>query len=52
MAHCKNCNQMMGFKRALGFGTLFMVLITFGVWLLVIPLYPPRCIRCGKATIW
>lgn len=24
-----------------------MVLITFGLWLLIIPLYPARCINCG-----
>ena len=25
----------------------FMVLITIGLWLFVIPLYPARCINCG-----
>ena len=47
MIFCPNCGQLRGFKRALGFGTLFMVLITFGLWLLMIPLYPARCIACG-----
>jgi hypothetical protein len=49
MVHCPNCNSLRGFKRALGFGTLFMVVITCGLWLLVIPLYPERCITCGLA---
>jgi hypothetical protein len=31
----------------LGFGTFFMVLITFGLWLFVIPFYPKRCAVCG-----
>lgn len=47
MADCNNCGRRTGFKRALGFGTLFMVVITFGVWLLVIPFYPARCVICG-----
>ena len=48
MIHCPNCNCLRGFKRALGFGTLFMVVITCGLWLLVIPLYPARCTTCGQ----
>src|SRR5208282_370449 len=44
---CANCGQPRGFARRLGFGTLFMVLITFGLWLFVIPFYPARCITCG-----
>ena len=47
MIYCPNCAKLTGFKRALGFGTFFMVLLTCGLWLLVIPLYPPRCITCG-----
>jgi hypothetical protein len=47
MLRCPNCGQLTGFKRALGFGTLFMVILTCGFWLLVIPLYPARCINCG-----
>lgn len=47
MIHCPNCNSLRGFKRALGFGTFFMVVITCGLWLLVIPLYPARCTTCG-----
>lgn len=49
MIFCPNCNKRTGFKRALGFGTLFMVVITLGFWLLVIPLYPARCMNCGLA---
>jgi len=47
MIFCPNCGKRSVFKRALGFGTFFMVLITFGLWLLMIPFYPVRCINCG-----
>lgn len=54
---CDNCGKRTGHKRALGWGTFFMVLLTFGFWLLAIPLYPVRCIACGatpktKASDW
>jgi membrane-bound metal-dependent hydrolase YbcI (DUF457 family) len=45
---CQNCNSKRGFKRSLGIGTFLMVLITFGFWLLFIPLYPKRCLVCGQ----
>jgi hypothetical protein len=47
MLRCPNCGKLAGFKRALGFGTLFMVILTCGFWLLLIPFYPARCINCG-----
>jgi hypothetical protein len=55
MIYCPNCQKRTGFRRGLGFGTLFMVVITFGLWLLVIPLYPARCMACGlerKEALW
>jgi hypothetical protein len=47
MVRCPNCGKLTGFKRSLGFRTFLMVLLTLGLWLLVIPLYPARCIHCG-----
>ena len=47
MISCPNCGKLTGFKRALGFGTFFAVVLTAGLWLLVIPFYPRRCIVCG-----
>ena len=47
MLQCPNCGKLTGFKRALGIGTLFMVILTCGFWLLLIPIYPARCINCG-----
>ena len=40
MLQCPNCGKPTGFKRALGFGTLFMVVLTCGLWLLPNPLLP------------
>jgi len=45
--HCQNCGVSRGFKRHLGWGTFFAVLLTWGVWLFVIPFYPKRCMTCG-----
>lgn len=47
MIFCPNCGKLTGYKRALGFGTFFAVLLTAGFWLLAIPFYPKRCITCG-----
>ena len=50
MLDCPKCQRRTGFKRSLGFGTFFAALITLGLWLLVIPLYPLRCLRCGTTS--
>jgi hypothetical protein len=50
MIQCPNCGKLTGFKRALGFGTFFMVVITGGLWLLAILFYPLRCIACGLTS--
>jgi hypothetical protein len=47
MIFCPNCGKLTGYKRALGFGTFFAVLLTAGIWLLALPFYPKRCIICG-----
>lgn len=49
--YCPDCEKSTGHKRALGFGTFFMVIITGGLWLLTIPFYPSRCIVCGSQKI-
>jgi hypothetical protein len=48
--HCPNCRTGTGHKRALGFGTVFAVIVTGGLWLFALPLYPPRCIQCGMVA--
>lgn len=45
--YCPNCQKKSGFKRALGVGTIIMIVLTCGFWLLLVPLYPARCINCG-----
>ena len=45
--YCKECEKRTTYKRELGFGTLFAVAITMGLWIFVIPFYPKRCKRCG-----
>ena len=47
--YCPNCGKETGHKRFLGIGTVIAVFLTLGLWLLVIPFYPIRCIHCGAA---
>lgn len=47
MEQCSNCDKTTGHKRALGWGTLFAVILTAGLWLIAIPFYPTRCVACG-----
>lgn len=49
-AYCNNCAKYTGHKRAIGAGTLVGGVLTGGVSLLAIPLYPKRCIVCGLTT--
>jgi hypothetical protein len=49
MRYCGNCEKETGHKRALGLGTMLAIILTLGLWLLVLPLYPTRCIVCGNA---
>lgn len=51
MLSCSNCSQPRGFKRRFGLGTLVMILLTLGLWILVMPLYPARCITCGQTRL-
>jgi hypothetical protein len=50
VTYCKNCGRETGHKRALGWGTFFAVILTFGLWFLIIPFYPLRCIICGQTV--
>jgi len=36
-SECKGCRRITGDKRALGWGTFFATIVTFGLWLLVLP---------------
>jgi len=48
MLFCRNCKKLTGFKRALGVGTVILLFLTGGLWLVAIPLYPKRCVACGS----
>ena len=51
--YCNICNEERGFKRHLGWGTFFMILLTAGFWIIALPFYPKRCIVCGHSeSIW
>jgi len=47
MQKCFNCQQIRGFSRKLGVGTIIMVVLTGGLWILLLPFYPKRCMNCG-----
>jgi hypothetical protein len=45
--YCLKCEEQTAHKRVLGVGTIIMAILTLGLWLLVIPFYPTRCIHCA-----
>ena len=49
--YCMNCRQEVTRKRIIGVGTIFMILITLFLWVLIIPLYQKRCPIC-KGAKW
>ena len=50
MKKCTNCNEVRGFSRKWGIGTIIMFLATLGLWIFVMPFYPVRCITCGGTS--
>lgn len=48
--YCANCCKKTGHKRALGWGTFFGGLFTWGISLFAIPFYPIRCTVCGRKS--
>ncbi len=44
--YCGNCQQNVEAKRKIGIGSLLLVVITAGFWLLLIPFYQKRCPKC------
>jgi hypothetical protein len=47
MMNCPDCRKQTRFKTSRGFDPFFTILLTFGFWLLAIPLYP---LRSGAQT--
>ena len=46
-AWCPVCEKEVGYARRLGVGTVIAIVLTFGLWLLALPLYPKRCTICA-----
>jgi hypothetical protein len=44
---CMSCGKVTGHKRRFGVGTIIALVFTLGWWVLVLPLYPKRCVVCG-----
>ncbi|ERP31750.1 SHOCT domain-containing protein [Chitinivibrio alkaliphilus] len=44
--YCVNCERQVEARRHIGFGTVILLFITSGFWLLTIPFYPLRCPIC------
>src|ERR1041385_367394 len=44
--YCQLCGRFVSARRKIGVGTLILCLLTFGLWVLVIPLYSKRCPIC------
>jgi len=49
--YCHKCGRKTQWKRELGIGTLIAVIITVGLWAIVIPFYPIRCRECGADSV-
>lgn len=47
--HCKLCDRKVSAQRQIGVGTLILVLLTAGLWLIAIPFYELRCPICQSA---
>ena len=47
--HCALCDRKVDARRQIGAGTLILVLITAGLWLLAIPFYSARCPICKSS---
>lgn len=44
---CPNCKQNTCYQRHIGFGTILLIIITSGAWILAIPFYKKKCKICG-----
>ncbi len=49
--YCNLCKRPVEAKRVIGVGTLLLVLLTGGLWLLLIPFYGKRCSICKSDAL-
>lgn len=45
--YCSLCERPVEARRKIGIGTLIVVVLTSGLWVLAIPFYRKRCPVCG-----
>ena len=46
MRFCTTCGRNVNAQRRFGIGTLILVLITGGIWILFMPFYAKQCPIC------
>ncbi|MGF6633557.1 hypothetical protein OKW39_000708 [Paraburkholderia sp. MM6662-R1] len=51
LKYCIMCERPVEPKRKIGIGTLLLVLLTSGFWLLTIPFYQKRCPICTGSSL-
>jgi hypothetical protein len=49
--YCKLCKRNVEAKRQIGVGTLILILLTGGFWILLIPFYSQRCSICKSNDV-
>ena len=49
--YCNLCKRPVEAKRNIGIGSLILIVLTFGVWLLAIPFYSKRCAICKSDSL-
>lgn len=49
--YCNNCKQHVRYRRQIGVGTLILVIMTSGLWILAIFFYNARCPLCGGSYV-
>ena len=49
--YCALCERKVDSKRKIGVGTLILILITAGFWILAMPFYRQRCPICSGTAL-
>ena len=47
--YCHNCECVRETERDIGIGSIFLVFVTAGLWLFLLPFYPKRCTVCDSS---
>ncbi len=49
--YCNLCERNVEAKRQIGMGTLILIFLTFGFWIILIPFYRIRCSICKSTQL-